>query len=285
MSRIAYVNGEYVPHGHAAVHIEDRGYQFSDGVYEVIAVRNGVMIDGDGHMKRLQYSLDELEIAMPMLPRALAVVMAETIRRNRIRNGIIYLQVTRGSSPRNHPFPDFARPALVITARRAPFPKQAEGVAGGHVITIPDIRWNRCDIKSVSLLPNVLAKQQAVEADAVETWMVDGDGYITEGSSTNAWIVDKHGNLVTRPKSNSILGGITRETVLKLAREDGIVVVERPFTPDEAKEAREAFVTSTTSFVKPITKIDDRVIANGEPGAVSRRLLSLYIDHMNAIAA
>ncbi len=285
MSRIAYVNGEYVPHGHAAVHIEDRGYQFSDGVYEVIAVRNGVMIDGDGHMKRLQYSLDELEIAMPMSPRALAVVMAETIRRNRIRNGIIYLQITRGASPRNHPFPDFAQPALVITARRAPFPKQAEGVAGGHVITIPDIRWNRCDIKSISLLPNVLAKQQAVEAGAVETWLVDGDGYITEGSSTNAWIVDKEGNLVTRPKSNSILGGITRETILKLARENGIEVVERPFTPDEAKEAREAFMTSTTSFVKPITKIDDRVIANGEPGAVSRRLLSLYIDHMNAIAA
>ena len=285
MSRIAYVNGEYVPHGHAAVHIEDRGYQFSDGVYEVIAVRNGVMIDGGGHMKRLQYSLDELEIAMPMPTRALAVVMAETIRRNRIRNGIIYLQITRGVSPRNHPFPDFARPALVITARRVPFPKQAEGVDGGHVITIPDIRWDRCDIKSISLLPNVLAKQQAVEAGAVETWLVDGDGYITEGSSTNAWIVDKEGNLVTRPKSNSILGGITRETILKLARENGIEVVERSFTPDEAKKAREAFVTSTTSFVKPITKIDDRVIANGEPGAVSRRLLSLYIDHMNAIAA
>ncbi len=285
MSRIAYVNGEYVPHGHAAVHIEDRGYQFSDGVYEVIAVRNGVMIDGDGHMKRLQYSLDELEIAMPMSSRALTVVMAETIRRNRIRNGIIYLQITRGASPRNHPFPDFARPAVVITARRAAFPSRADEVAGGHVITIPDIRWDRCDIKSISLLPNVLAKQAAIEADAVETWLIDGDGYITEGSSTNAWIVDKAGTLVTRPKSNAILGGITRETILKLARENGIDVVERPFTPDEAKAAREAFMTSTTSFVKPITRIDDRVIANGEPGEISRRLLSLYIDHMNAIAA
>lgn len=285
MSRIAYVNGEYVPHGHAAVHIEDRGYQFSDGVYEVIAVRNGVMIDGDGHMKRLQYSLDELEIAMPMSSRALTVVMAETIRRNRIRNGIIYLQITRGAAPRNHPFPDFARPAVVITARRAAFPSRADEVAGGHVITIPDIRWDRCDIKSISLLPNVLAKQAAIEADAVETWLIDGDGYITEGSSTNAWIVDKAGTLVTRPKSNAILGGITRETILKLARENGIDVVERPFTPDEAKAAREAFMTSTTSFVKPITRIDDRVIANGEPGEISRRLLSLYIDHMNAIAA
>ena len=285
MSRIAYVNGEYVPHGHAAVHIEDRGYQFADGVYEVIAVSDGALIDGDAHMTRLKYSLDELEIAMPMTPRALGVVMAETIRRNRFRNGIVYLQVTRGSSPRNHPFPDFARPALVITARRAPFPKEADGVAGGRVITIPDIRWNRCDIKSVSLLPNLLAKQQAVEAGAIEAWMIDSDGRITEGSITNAWIVDREGRLVTRPKSHAILGGITRETVLRLARENGIEVVERPFTLAEAKEAREAFITSTTSFVKPITQIDVQIIANGEPGETSRRLLSLYIDHMKSISA
>ena len=285
MSRIAYVNGEYVPHGQAAVHIEDRGYQFADGVYEVVAVRNGALIDGDGHMKRLQYSLDELEIAMPMTPRALSVVMGETIRRNRIQNGIVYLQVTRGVSPRNHQFPDFVQPALVITARRAPFPKQAAGVAGGQVIAIPDIRWTRCDIKTVSLLPNVLAKQQAAEVGAAETWMVDREGYVTEGSSTNAWIVDKDGNLVTRPKSHAILGGITRETLLKLARDNAIEVVERPFTLEEAKEAREAFISSTTNFVKPITKIDDRVIANGEPGEISQRLLGLYIDFMNASTA
>ena len=282
MSRIAYVNGEYVRHGNAAVHIEDRGYQFSDGVYEVIAVKDGALIDGDGHMTRLQYSLDELEIAMPMPARALRVVIAETIRRNRLRNGIVYLQITRGSSPRNHPFPDFSSPALVITARRQPYPASADAVAGGRVITIPDIRWKRCDIKSISLLPNVLAKQQAAEAGAVEAWLVDGDGYITEGSSTNAWMVDKAGRLVTRPKSHAILGGITRETILKLARENGIEVVERRFTLDEAKGARETFMTSTTNFVKPITQIDDRVIANGEPGEISRRLLALYIEHMNA---
>lgn len=285
MSRIAYVNGEYVSHGRAAVHIEDRGYQFADGVYEVIAVKDGALVDGDGHMTRLKYSLDELEIAMPMTPAALAVAMAETIRRNRIRNGIVYLQITRGASPRNHPFPDFARPALVITARRQPYPRQAEGVAGGRVITIPDIRWQRCDIKSISLLPNVLAKQQAVEAGAIEAWMIDGDGNITEGSSTNAWIVDKQGRLVTRPKGHEILGGITRQTVLRLAAENGIEVIERPFTLEEAKGAREAFMTSTTSFVKPITQIDDQVIANGEPGEISRRLLALYIDYMNECAA
>ena len=285
MSRIAYVNGEYVSHGRAAVHIEDRGYQFADGVYEVIAVKDGALVDGDGHMTRLKYSLDELEIAMPMTPAALAVVMAETIRRNRIRNGIIYLQITRGASPRNHPFPDFARPALVITARRQPYPKQAEGVVGGRVITIPDIRWQRCDIKSISLLPNVLAKQQAVEAGAIEAWMIDGEGNITEGSSTNAWIVDKQGRLVTHSKSHEILGGITRQTVLRLAAENGIEVIERPFTLEEAKGAREAFMTSTTSFVKPITQIDDQVIANGEPGEISRRLLALYIDYMNECAA
>jgi D-alanine transaminase len=285
MSRIAYVNGDYVAHGRAAVHIEDRGYQFADGVYEVIAVNGGAMIDGDGHMRRLQYSLDELEIAMPMSPRALAVVIAETIRRNRIHDGIVYLQITRGSSPRNHPFPDFVRPALVITARRAAFPTDAEGVAGGHVITIPDIRWSRCDIKTVSLLPAVLAKQQAVEADAYEAWMIDGDGYITEGSSTNAWIVDQHGRLVTRPKSHAILGGITRETVLRLAAENGIEVIERPFTLEEAVGAREAFLTSTTSLVKPITRIDEHAIANGEPGQITLRLLKLYIDYMKTFAA
>ena len=285
MSRIAYVNGEYVAHGHAAVHIEDRGYQFADGVYEVVAVKDGALVDGDGHMTRLKYSLDELEIAMPMTPAALAVVMAETIRRNRIVNGMVYLQVTRGVSRRNHTFPDFASPALVITARRAPYPKTAEGVAGGRVITIPDIRWQRCDIKSVSLLPNVLAKQQAEEAGAVEAWLIDGDGNITEGSSTNAWIVDTQGRLVTRPKSHAILGGITRETLLRLAHENGIEVIERPFTLAEAKAAKEAFTTSTTIFVKPITQIDDQVIANGEPGETTLRLLSLYIDYMNASAA
>ena len=285
MSRIAYVNGEYVAHGHAAVHIEDRGYQFADGVYEVVAVKDGALVDGDGHMTRLKYSLDALEIAMPMTPAALAVVMAETMRRNRIVNGMIYLQITRGVSRRNHPFPDFASPALVITARRAPYPRTAEGVAGGRVITIPDIRWQRCDIKSVSLLPNVLAKQQAEEAGAVEAWLIDGDGNITEGSSTNAWIVDTQGRLVTRPKSHAILGGITRETLLRLAHENGIEVIERPFTLAEAKAAKEAFITSTTIFVKPITQIDDQVIANGEPGETSLRLLSLYIDYMNASAA
>ncbi len=285
MSRIAYVNGEYVPHGHAAVHIEDRGYQFADGVYEVIAVKDGALVDGDGHLTRLKYSLDALEIAMPMTPAALAVVMAETMRRNRIVNGMIYLQITRGVSRRNHPFPDFASPALVITARRAPYPRTAEGVDGGRVITIPDIRWQRCDIKSVSLLPNVLAKQQAEEAGAVEAWLIDGDGNITEGSSTNAWIVDTQGRLVTRPKSHGILGGITRQTLLRLAHENGIEVIERPFTLAEAKAAKEAFITSTTIFVKPITQIDDQVIANGEPGETTLRLLSLYIDYMNASAA
>ena len=285
MSRIAYVNGDYVRHGHAAVHIEDRGYQFADGVYEVIALRMGALIDGDAHMTRLQYSMDELEITLPMSLRALGVVMAETIRRNRIRNGIVYLQITRGSSPRNHPFPDFVRPALVMTARRAAFPSHADGVAGGRVITIPDIRWSRCDIKSVSLLPNLLAKQQAVEAGAVEAWMIDGEGYITEGSSTNAWMVDRQGHLVTRPKSHAILGGITRQTVLRLAAENGIEVIERCFTADEAKAAREAFMTSTTSFVKPITQIDEHVIANGEPGEITRRLLELYIDYMKPNAA
>ncbi|MFQ5959350.1 MAG: D-amino-acid transaminase [Alphaproteobacteria bacterium] len=279
MSRIAYVNGRYVPHMAAQVHVEDRGYQFADGVYEVIAVVGGRLVDGGPHLDRLERSLGELDMAMPMARGALNVVMGETVRRNGVGDGIVYLQVTRGVARRNHPFPDGVRPALVITARHMTFPHDSEGVTGGKVISAPDIRWKRCDIKSVSLLPNVLAKQQAVAAGAHETWMVDGDGFVTEGSATNAWILDREGCVVTRPKGNAILGGITRETLLRLARQAGMKVVERPFTIDEAKAAREAFFTSTTNLIKPVTEIDDAVIGNGVPGETSRRLLGLYLAY------
>ena len=285
MARVAYVNGRYVRHRDATVHIEDRGYQFADGVYEVIAVIGGALVDGDAHMERLERSLRELGIAMPMARRPLGVVLGETIRRNGVRDGMVYLQVTRGVARRNHPFPHGVRPALVVTARRAPFPRDPEAITGGRAVTVPDMRWGRCDIKSVALLPNVLAKQHAVEAGGYESWLVDGDGYVTEGSATNAWILDGEGRVVTRPKSNAILGGITRETLLRLAREDGIEVVERRFTVAEAKASREAFITSTTNFLKPITRIDDTVVGNGEPGETSRRLLTLYLAHCRGPAA
>ena len=277
MSRIAYVNGRYVPHAAARVHIEDRGYQFADGVYEVMAVRDGVLIDLAAHNDRLERSLRELQIAMPMSRAALTQVMRETVRRNRVGHGIVYLQITRGVARRDHPFPKVAvPPAVVVTARNTPPTPAAVMEDGVAVKTVPDIRWERCDIKSVALLPNVLAKQAARSSGAYEAWQVDAQGHVTEGASTNAWIVDKDGNIVTRPLGNDILGGITRQMLLALAKEFGVKAVERPFSVAEAKQAREAMLTSTTSFVYPIVRIDDTVVANGKPGMMAARLRQLY---------
>ncbi|MHA1598458.1 MAG: D-amino-acid transaminase, partial [Alphaproteobacteria bacterium] len=242
MSRIAYVNGRYVPHRSAAIHIEDRGYQFSDGVYEVVAVHHGRLIDEDAHMLRLDRSLGELQIDWPMSVRALSVVMRETVRRNRVTDGIVYLQITRGVAPRNHAFPAATDSALIITARSMPPFDPAQASTGVDVITIPDIRWKRRDIKSVSLLANCLGKEQAVRAGAFEAWFVDDDGLITEGTSSNAWIVTADGKLKTRHADNAILNGITRTTVLKLAEEQGIAFVEEAFSVTDAKAASEAFI-------------------------------------------
>jgi D-alanine transaminase len=281
MSRIAYVNGRYLPHGAASVHIEDRGYQFADGVYEVIAVRDGVLIDGAWHMERLQRSLSELQIGMPMSVAALNVVLRETARRNRFREGIVYLQISRGVARRDHPFPSAdTRPALVVTARRTP-PLAAKIIdAGVSVISQPDIRWDRCDIKSISLLPNVLVKQAARAKGAFEAWQVDGDGLVTEGASTNAWIINGDGHLITRPVENAILNGITRRRLLALAKRQGITVEERPFSLAEAKSSREAFLTSTTAFVLPVVRIDETVLGNGRPGSRTLTLRQLYMDFM-----
>ena len=280
MSRIAYVNGRYVAHHAAGVHIEDRGYQFADGVYEVMAVDNTHLVDAVPHYDRLERSLSEIKIDQPMTRAALDVVLREVVRRNRIRNGIVYLQVTRGVAKRDHPFPEHAQPAIVATARRGGRPSTANREEGVGVVTVPDIRWARCDIKSISLLPNILAKQAAREAGGFEAWQVDEDGMVTEGSSTNAWIVDTDGNLVTRPLANSILSGITRLVLKQLAEESGIRVIERAFSIEEAKSAREAFITSTTSFVTPVVRIDDRVIANGRPGSTTTRLIEFYDRHL-----
>jgi len=283
MSRIAYVNGRYLPHRSASVHIEDRGYQFADGVYEVCAVRGGRIIDMAPHMDRLERSLRELRIAQPMSRAALANVLAETVRRNRVRDGLVYLQITRGVARRDHPFPASAEPAVVATARATDQSKgDAMAARGIKVISVPDIRWERCDIKSVSLLPNILAKQAAREAGAYEAWLVDGDGLVTEGSSTNAWIVDRDGVLVTRNVENAILNGITRLAVLDLARSHQMRIAERAFTLEEAKAAREAFITSTTSYVMPVVEIDGTPVADGRPGEFSRRLRELYAGYMAA---
>jgi len=281
MSRIAYVNGQYVPHSQAAVHIEDRGYQFSDGVYEVFAVNHGRLVGEQGHLDRLGHSLKELRIAWPMDRRAMMVVVHEVQRRNHVRDGLIYLQVTRGVAPRDHPFPEDAESALVVTARKTPPLDKAALTKGVEVITIPDIRWQRCDIKSIALLPNVLGKQQARDAGAFEAWQVDADGMITEGTSTNAWIVTQDGELITRDTSRAILNGITRLAVLEAATEAGLSFTERAFSADEAEAAREAFITSSTSHVKAVTRINGKSLGNGHVGELTSRLLDLYMDFVD----
>lgn len=277
MSRIAYVNGHYVAHRDGLIHIDDRGYQFADGIYEVCLVIAGQYWDMDGHLDRMERSLRELSMDEPMGRASLRMVMAEVVRRNQLRDALVYIQVTRGVAPRNHPFPNAAtRPALIMTAKRFDLDgSDAQAERGVKVITHPDIRWGRVDIKTVSLLPNVLAKQAAVEAGAVEAWLMR-DGKVTEGSSSNAWIVDGDGALITHPKSNEILGGITRETALACARELQITVHERPFSVEEAKAASEAFITSATSLVMPVTMVDDCVIGAGTPGPVALRLREAY---------
>lgn len=285
MGRIAYVNGRYVPHAEAAVHIEDRGYQFADGVYEVLAVYRGKLIDEPGHIDRLDRSLRELRIDWPVTPRVLGVLMREVVRRNRLTDGIIYLQVTRGVAPRNHPFPEDTDPTLVMTVKA----KDLDALKGGiptTVITVPDHRWARPDIKSIALLPNCLAQQQAKEAGCYEAWQVDREGFITEGTMSNAWIVSAEGELMTRnADENTILNGITRLAVIDVARQAKMPLVERPFTVEQALAAREAFVTSTTSFVKPVVKIDGRAVADGKPGPLSRQLGVLIAERLEAQVA
>jgi D-alanine transaminase len=280
MSRVAYVNGVYQRHAEATIHVEDRGFQFADGVYEVWSVFDGKMADFDGHMTRLHRSLTELRIDIPMSREALTRVLKETIRRNRVRNGIVYLQVTRGTARRDHPFPaEGTPPSVVVTSRSLPFLKaQAQAARGVAVVTHPDIRWGRCDIKTVGLLPNVLAKQAARDKGAYEAWMVDEMGLVTEGSSTNAWIVDKDGKLRTRDTQANILKGITRTAIMDIIEAEGIELDERPFSVEEAKQAREAFFTAAGAFVMPAISIDGVKIGDGKPGPIATRLRERYLE-------
>jgi D-alanine transaminase len=281
MSRTAYVNGRYVSLAQASVNVEDRGYQFSDGVYEVCEVLGGRLIDERRHIERLKRSLVELRIAMPMSEKALSIVMHEVVRRNRLRWGIVYLQVTRGVARRDHAFPPAAtKPAIVVTARNLNYDAAEKLAADGvAVITLPDNRWERVDIKSVSLLPNVLAKQAAREQGAREAWFVDRDGRVTEGSSSNAWIVTRDGKIVTRHADHAILKGITRTVVLDVMAAQGLELEERPFTVDEALSAREAFLTSASQIVTPVVRIDGRPIGNGAPGLIASALRRDFHAH------
>jgi D-alanine transaminase len=284
--RIAYVNGRYLPHRDATVHVEDRGLQFADSIYEVCAVIDGRLMDEQGHLDRLERSVGALGINMPMERGALQVVMREMIRRNRLSNALLYLQVTRGTHKRDHPMPSAHKSTLIMTVR--PFniaamdKRRSDGVA---VITQPDIRWGRCDIKTTGLLPNTMAKTEARKQGAFEAWLVDRDGRITEGASTNAWIVTGDGVLVTRNLSQNILAGVTRLGVMNALSRAGLnAIEERAFTVKEALGAREAFVTSASGGVLPVVSIDGQRIGDGRPGEVTRRVHSLYAELSQAEA-
>ena len=278
VGRIAYVNGRYLPHAAAGVHIEDRALQLGDGIYEVTNVVGGKPIDEEPHLDRMERSLRELGMEIPMCRAALKVVMREVIARNRIANGLLYLQVTRGAVKRDHvPPKNPPRPTLILTMRAQDVGAFATRMEKGIAVsTQPDIRWGRCDIKTVQLLPNLLAKQAAKQAGAFEAWLVDADGYVTEGASTNAWIVDGVGNVVTRDLSNAILPGVTRKIMLEAMDEAQIKVVERKFTVAEALAAREAFISSATGAAVPVVTIDGKTIGNGTPGPLTRRSHDLY---------
>ena len=286
MPKIAYVNGRYVRHADGAVPIEDRGFQFGDGVYEVWALADGRLTDPAGHFRRLQRSLAELRIAAPMDEPALKIVLREVVRRNRVRDGLLYLQVTRGAASRDHVFPDpNTAPTLVITAKTTDHAaSEARAEAGVAVISLPENRWGRCDIKTVNLLPNVLAKQAAKEGGAAEAWFVDDLGLVTEGASSNAWIVDATGVLRTRSLQSNILRGVTRDTLIAVAGVAGLTLDERPFTISEALAAREAFITGAGTLVMPVVMLNGAQLGNGRPGPVAKRLRALYIQEARRAA-
>ncbi len=282
MSRVAYVNGRFVPQRGAAVAVEDRGLQFADGVYEVVHVAGGRFVDEERHLARLERSLGEIRIAMPMGRAALGLVLREVARRNRVRDGLVYMQVTRGVARRDHAFPKPGPATVIVTARRmGAFPRDVESWAVS-AITRPDERWARCDIKSTGLLANVLAKQAAREAGAAEAILVDAAGMVTEGASTSVWIVDREGRLRTRQLDRAILPGCTRGALIGLMAGAGIGFEEGAFSADALRLAREVFLTSATSFVKPVTAVDGRPVGNGGVGLTTRRLFELFAQHVGA---
>lgn len=282
MSRIAYVNGRYVPQREASVNVEDRGYQFADGVYEVVHLNQGRFIDEDRHLGRLERSLGEIRIAMPMARSALLHVLREVAGRNRVRDGLLYMQVTRGVARRDHAFPaPGTPPSLVVTVRRiGPYPTDVDAWTA-RAVTHPDERWARCDIKSVGLLPNVLARQAAREQGAAEAVLVDAEGMVTEGAATSLWIVDGQGVLRTRQLDHHILPGCTRDALIALLHDEGVAFEQGAFSVEAMHGAREAFLTSATSFVKPIVAIDEQAVGEGGVGPVTRRLFALFARHVH----
>jgi D-alanine transaminase len=285
MQAIAYVNGRFVPQGEATISIMDRGFLFADGIYEVSAVIDGKLVDNELHMARLERSVAEIGLALPMPTTEIAALMRSLVDKNGLEEGLVYLQVTRGAeATRNFPFPKASAPSLVMFCDFKSYVDTPLAKTGIKVKTVEDIRWARRDIKSVALLAQVLAKQAAAAEGCQEAWMHEG-GVVTEGGSSTAFIVKGEGpgaRIVTRENSRKILPGCTRKALLSLAAETGMEVEERAFTVEEAYGAREAFITSATSFVMPVTEIDGRVIGGGQAGPIARRLRELYIAHARA---
>ncbi len=282
-SRIAYVNGEYLPESEAKVSIFDRGFLFADGVYEVTPVVNGKLVDYDAHIERLDRSLNELQMAWPCTKPELRAMHEELVKRNSLNEGIIYMQVTRGVADRMFNFPKDITSSLVAFPQVMTLVDNTNARTGVKIVTTPDIRWLRRDIKSVMLLAPVLGKQEAYEKGAHEAWMVE-DGYVTEGTSSNAYIVVGN-KIITRPLSNRILAGCTRRALFRLSKDHGVEIEERLFTPEEAYAADEAFLTSASQFVMPITEIDGHRIGGGQPGPVTRKLRELFWKRRRLSAA
>jgi len=281
---IAYVNGTFVLLSEAKVSVLDRGFLFADGIYEVSAVLDGKLVDNDSHLARLERSVGEIKLPLPETIERIKQIQHELITRNQLRDGLVYIQVTRGADKgRDFAFPKGVKPTLMMFTSVKDIVNAASAKTGIGVITVPDIRWTRRDIKSVALLAQVLAKQAAAEAGCGEAWMIE-DGKVTEGGSSSAFILTQDDVLVTRQNSSSILPGCTRKAVVKLAEERQLRVEERAFTIEEALKAKEAFITSASLFVQPVVKIDDKTVADGKPGPMAKRLREIYIEFARATA-
>lgn len=279
MSRVAYVNGKFVPFKRAQVSIEDRGYQFADGIYEVISLIKGRLIDLEEHLKRLEQSLSLLHMDLPVKRKTLVFLIKQTIHYNKVTSGIVYVQITRGVAPRSHIFPENIKSSLIISVKPYNYMNNVDELKGVKAVTLPDHRWARPNIKSIALLPNILAKQQAFKEKAFEAILINEKGLVTEGSHSNIFIVGKEGILKTPPATYSILNGITRQTILRLCYEDHIPIQEVVFSEASLFNAEEVFLTGTTTLVKPITQINDELIGKGEVGYLTKRIARLYHDY------
>ena len=282
MDSIAYVNGSFVPLSEAKVSILDRGFLFADGIYEVSAVLDGKLVDNDSHLARLKRSVGEIALPLPESLERIIEIQKELIGRNKLENGLVYIEVTRGADKgRDFAFPKGVKPTMIMFTSVKDIVNAESARKGIAVITLPDIRWTRRDIKSVALLAQVLAKQAAAEAGAGEAWMIE-DGKVTEGGSSSAFILTQDDVIVTRQNGSEILPGCTRKAVVKLAEERQLRVEERAFSVEEALKAKEAFITSASTFVQPVVSIDGKTVANGKPGPMATRLREIYVEFAKA---